>query len=186
MKISELAEASGTAIPTIKFYIREGLLPAGESSSRTQARYSDEHLRRLDLIAILQAELGMSVEKIGEVLREADRGGGAMLAMGLRNARASRKRRTADGAPPTVAISEAAASPELKNAWRLVRRLAKSMRWKLEPGSFMAADVAEAVATILRAMPGADIGSSLNEYARAMKSIADWEIPDTFDPDGEP
>lgn len=29
-------------------------------------------------------------------------------------------------------------------------------------------------------------GTSLDEYARAMKAIADWEIPDTFDPEGEP
>lgn len=62
---------------TIKFYIREGQLPAAGTTSRTQARYTAAHLRRLGPISILQAELGMSVEKIGEVSREAGRGGEA-------------------------------------------------------------------------------------------------------------
>jgi DNA-binding transcriptional MerR regulator len=195
MKISELAEASGTPIPTIKFYIREGLLPPGGSTSRTQADYTDVHLRRLELISILQAELAMTVEKIGEVLREAGRGGEAMLAMGLKNAGESRhgSRQGSRGAARASERGHAGARarpdedpPELERAWRLVHRMAKALRWELKPKDPMAKDVAEAVATILRAMPEARIERSLNEYARTMKSIADREIPDSFDPAGEP
>lgn len=195
MKISELAEASGTSIPTIKFYIREGLLPAGGTTSRTQARYTEAHLRRLELISILQTELGMTVDKIGEVLREAGRGGEAMLAMGLRNARESRhgsleaSRKAARGKDRGNAGHRALPDgdpPELVRAWRLVHRMAGTLRWKLKPKDPMAKDVAEAVATILRAMPEARIERSLIEYARAMKSVADREIPDSFDPAGQP
>lgn len=191
MKISELAEASGTSIPTIKYYIREGLMPAGGTTSRTQASYTDGHLRRLDLISILQTELGMTIEKISEVLREAGRGGEAMLAMGLKNARDSRhgKREAAQakarGKPGARALPEEG-PPELGRAWKLLLRTAKTLRWDIHPEDPMARDAAESVAAILRAMPEARIDRSLIEYARAMKSIADREIPDSFDPAGQP
>ena len=57
MRISELSRASGVPIPTIKFYLREGLLPAGTPTALTQAVYADGHLRRLRLIRTL-TEIG--------------------------------------------------------------------------------------------------------------------------------
>jgi DNA-binding transcriptional MerR regulator len=199
MKISELAEASGTSIPTIKFYIREGLLPAGGTTSRTQARYTDAHLRRLELISILQTELGMTVDKIGEVMREAARGGEAMLAKGLSNARESRHgsrnvsrnvsrkgARGPDGGKAGSRDRPGEDPPELRRAMRCVHRMANALRWKPKPEDPMTMDVVEAVAAILRAMPEARIDKSLIGYARAMKSIADREIPDTFDPAEQP
>ena len=191
MKISELAEASGTSIPTLKYYIREGLLPAGGTTSRTQARYTDAHLRRLELIAILQTELGMTVDKIGEVIREAGRGGEAMLAMGLSNARESRYGSREGAHRPTRRNARGGDRPcedppESGRALRCVHRMASTLHWKLKPQDPMVKDVAESVAIIMRAMPEARIERSLIEYARAMKSIADREIPDTFDPAGRP
>lgn len=53
MRLSELSERSGIPIATIKYYLREGLLPPGERVSATQARYSEEHLRRLGLARAL-------------------------------------------------------------------------------------------------------------------------------------
>lgn len=176
MKISELAEASGQSIPTIKFYIREQLLPAGSAVAKNQARYGPEHLKRLDLIRVLKTELGMSVEKIREVLEQAEVGGEAMLATGLKNARDSRH------APRR----EEQSSPELGGAWALVTRLETELGWIIHPEDGAAADVAESLATILRVMPEARIDESLPEYARVMKSIADQEIPDSFDPAGDP
>ncbi|GAB3208092.1 MerR family transcriptional regulator [Marinactinospora thermotolerans] len=57
MRISELSRASGVPVATIKYYLREGLLPRGETTSATQAVYSSAHLRRLRLIRAL-AEVG--------------------------------------------------------------------------------------------------------------------------------
>ena len=42
MRIAELSSRSGTSIPTIKYYLREGLLPAGEATGRNQADYGDD------------------------------------------------------------------------------------------------------------------------------------------------
>lgn len=53
MRIGELSRRTGVAIPTIKYYVREGLLPPGELTSPNQADYSEEHERRLRLVRAL-------------------------------------------------------------------------------------------------------------------------------------
>ena len=47
MRIAELSRRSGVSVPTIKYYLREGLLAAGERTGPNQARYDEAHLRRL-------------------------------------------------------------------------------------------------------------------------------------------
>jgi DNA-binding transcriptional MerR regulator len=47
MKLSELSERSGVPPATIKYYLRERLLPPGRRVSATQAEYDESHLRRL-------------------------------------------------------------------------------------------------------------------------------------------
>jgi DNA-binding transcriptional MerR regulator len=69
MKISELSRRSGIPLPTIKFYIREGLLPAGERTAMTQAIYGEEHLERLSLIRALKDDAGLSLATITNMLR---------------------------------------------------------------------------------------------------------------------
>ena len=41
MRISELSAQTGVPVPTIKYYLREGLLPEGERSAPTQAAYGE-------------------------------------------------------------------------------------------------------------------------------------------------
>ncbi|NUU20331.1 MAG: MerR family transcriptional regulator, partial [Streptomycetaceae bacterium] len=61
MRIAELSRATGVPVPTIKYYVREGLLPPGELTSRTQAQYGDAHVRRLKLVRALVEVGGVSV-----------------------------------------------------------------------------------------------------------------------------
>lgn len=70
MRIAELSERSGVPIPTIKYYLREGLLPRGEATGRNQARYGNEHLSRLRLVRALTTVGGLSVSTVREVLAE--------------------------------------------------------------------------------------------------------------------
>jgi DNA-binding transcriptional MerR regulator len=65
MRMRELEQHSGVGRETIRFYIREGLLPDPERQGRTSARYSTEHLVRLKAIRRLAAEryLPLSVIK---------------------------------------------------------------------------------------------------------------------------
>jgi len=53
VRISDLSQQAGVPVATIKFYLRERLLPPGIPTGRNQADYGEEHLRRLALIRAL-------------------------------------------------------------------------------------------------------------------------------------
>jgi len=72
MKVSELSSRSGVAIPTIKFYLREGLLAPGALTSPNQASYDDSHLARLTLVRALIDVGGLSVASVRRVLAAVD------------------------------------------------------------------------------------------------------------------
>lgn len=72
MRISELAEQSGMPIATLKFYIREGMLPRGEATSATRAEYGEEHLVRLRLISALADVRGLPLTRVKEILALVD------------------------------------------------------------------------------------------------------------------
>jgi DNA-binding transcriptional MerR regulator len=59
-------------VPTIKYYLREGLLPAGELSSPNQASYDETHVRRLRLIRALIDLAQVPVAKVKEILESLD------------------------------------------------------------------------------------------------------------------
>ncbi len=71
MKISELSATTGVAVPTIKYYLREQLLPEGERSSPTQASYGEAHVKRLGVIRALIAA-GVSIAEVRRVLDTLD------------------------------------------------------------------------------------------------------------------
>ncbi len=68
MKISALSSATGVPIATVKYYLREGLLPPGARTARNQADYGDDHLRQLRLIRALIEVGGLSVAAVRDVL----------------------------------------------------------------------------------------------------------------------
>ncbi|MCY1016119.1 MerR family transcriptional regulator [Pyxidicoccus sp. MSG2] len=72
MRISELVERTGVPLATIKYYLREGLLPAGEATAATRAEYGEVHVRRIAVIRALTETVGLSVQKAREVLRLID------------------------------------------------------------------------------------------------------------------
>lgn len=70
LRIGELAEASGVPVPTIKHYLREGLLPEPVKTSRNMAYYPPEFVERIRLIKQLQEERFMPLKAIKSVLDE--------------------------------------------------------------------------------------------------------------------
>ena len=56
MKISELVQSAGVPASTIRFYIKEGLLPAPIKTGKTSAYYSKTHLERITYIKEQTAE----------------------------------------------------------------------------------------------------------------------------------
>jgi len=74
MKISELSARTGVSIPTLKFYLREGLLPSGRLSSPNQADYDESHVRRAALIRALRDVAGLSIAKIRTIVEALNHG----------------------------------------------------------------------------------------------------------------
>jgi DNA-binding transcriptional MerR regulator len=70
LRMGELAEASGVPAPTIKHYLREGLLPEPVKTSRNMAYYPPEFVDRIKLIKQLQEERFMPLRAIKLVLDE--------------------------------------------------------------------------------------------------------------------
>lgn len=79
LKMSELVEASGVPAPTIKHYLREGLLPDPVKTSRNMAWYRPETVERIRLIKRLQEERFMPLKAIRALLDEDPSQAEAML-----------------------------------------------------------------------------------------------------------
>ncbi|HEX6665318.1 MAG TPA: MerR family transcriptional regulator [Solirubrobacterales bacterium] len=79
LRMGELAEASGVPVPTIKHYLREGLLPEPVKTSRNMAYYPPEFVERIRLIKRLQEERYMPLKAIRKVLEEDPARASAML-----------------------------------------------------------------------------------------------------------
>lgn len=68
MQLSELSRQSRVPVPSIKFYLREGLLHRGQPLSPRTSAYDASHLRRLELVKILIDVQGLSVAGTRKVL----------------------------------------------------------------------------------------------------------------------
>lgn len=72
MKVSELSDRSGLPVQTIKYYIREGLLPKGAATAATRAEYDDRHLDRLRLIRALREVGDLPIASVKRVVDAVD------------------------------------------------------------------------------------------------------------------
>jgi DNA-binding transcriptional MerR regulator len=70
LRMGALVEASGVPAPTIKHYLREGLLPEPVRTSRNMAYYPPEFVDRIRLIKQLQEERFMPLRAIKSLLEE--------------------------------------------------------------------------------------------------------------------
>ena len=71
MRIGNLAEVTGTAIETIRFYEREGLIPAARRADNNYRMYTSAHAERLAFIRHCR-NLGMTLDEIRTLLRVRD------------------------------------------------------------------------------------------------------------------
>jgi DNA-binding transcriptional MerR regulator len=174
MKISELSRRAQVPLPTIKFYIREGLLPAGARTGRNQAEYSDEHLERLSLIRALRDDAGLSVAAIGRALSAAD------AAVSHDFVRAAIDAIERPSGPPVDEKSK-----EYRTAHDAVKALARDNGWALDDTSLAMRDAARALTVITRSF-FPEVAQFLAPYAEAVTIMARMEIPDGWRPDEAP
>jgi DNA-binding transcriptional MerR regulator len=83
MRMAELSAESGVPVATVKYYLREGLLPAGRRIGPNQAQYSRGHLKRLRLVCALREIGGLSLAEVAEVLAVLDAGRESPVVLGV-------------------------------------------------------------------------------------------------------
>ena len=73
MRISELADATGFPVATIKYYLREGLLPVADKRAERLAEYDERHVSRLGLIKLLREVGDIPIEGLRQLVRASER-----------------------------------------------------------------------------------------------------------------
>ncbi|MGI8627222.1 MAG: MerR family transcriptional regulator [Geodermatophilaceae bacterium] len=160
MRISELSRRSGVPVGTVKYYLREGLLPAGEPTAATQAQYGEEHVSRLGMIRALLGTGGLSISTAREVLAAVDNP--ALSAHDMIGA--------AHSALPTMVHDE---RPDLSEAQTHLRRWG----WQVHDESPAVSVLAQALQALRLA--GFDASDSmLDRYARAAHDIGAQDVAD--------
>lgn len=73
MRISEVGRQAGVPVATVKYYLREGLVPPGRATSPNQAQYDDTHVERVRLVRALTEVGGLGLATVSRVLAVIDR-----------------------------------------------------------------------------------------------------------------
>jgi DNA-binding transcriptional MerR regulator len=164
VRISELSRASGVPLPTIKYYLREGLLPPGSLTAPNQADYGDAHLHRLRLVRALMEVGGLGVAAVRAVLDAIadDRlPTGAVVAMAHR----------ALGPPPDAG----AVGEEVARARAEVDRFLRDLGWRVSPDAPARRALADALVALWRLGRDAD-AEVFRPYAMAADQLAAYEL----------
>jgi len=158
LRVSELVRRTGTPLATVKFYLREGLLPAGRATAATQADYTEEHVRRIAVIRALSDVAGLPLAKIKAILAVIDSPGDDLFAaLGA-----------AVGALPPYPSPE---DPDLPRARAAVDRL--GLQW--DPDYAATAQLERALAAAEAAgLPISD--ERLAVYGRVLGELAEYDI----------
>lgn len=165
--MSELSEASGVAVPTIKYYLREGLLPGGVRTAANQARYGDDHVRRLRLIRAL-VEIGdLTLATVATVLAAVD----------------DQRRSMHDVLGEvhhalTMRGAATEASGDIDDTMAEIDAFIEALGWQVDPGAPARRELARVLVTLRRLGWKVDT-KAFDRYARAANQLAAWEIQQT-------
>jgi DNA-binding transcriptional MerR regulator len=164
MQMSELSRRSGVPIPTIKYYLREGLMLPGIATAATRAEYGEPHLRRLRLIRALLEVGGLPVASIRRIIAALDDETVSLhVLFGT----------VQYALPPHV--SPWPGNADWQAAEREVDALITELGWQVEPDSPARGLLAGALVALGR-LDQAPAGPSLGVYAEAVRRLAGLEI----------
>jgi DNA-binding transcriptional MerR regulator len=161
--MKELSEASGVPVATIKFYLRERLLPAGERTHPNQSQYTDAHVRRIRLIRALVEVGGLTVAGARGVIAVLDLPGQSVHnVLGL-----AQHAMAPPSSPPDT--------DEFRAARSRVEETLERLGWDISPEN----PGMDGAATALSTMVGLHqprLVDSLEPYARAAEAIATADL----------
>ena len=159
MWMGELSARSGVPVATVKYYLRAGLLPGGESTGATRARYDEAHVRRLRLIRALAEVGGLRLDDVRRVLDAVDDD-----ALSLHDVLSTAHSR----------LSAGQGEPS-QDARARVAALARRRRWRVDASGAHATALARALDTLAELdAPLTDEG--LDSYAATADGIAEREF----------
>jgi DNA-binding transcriptional MerR regulator len=164
MRIGDLARRGGVSLPTVRYYLRAGLLPAGRATAANQAEYGDRHLHRLNVLFVLLDVGGMSVagaRAVLEAIEDSTVSPYGLLALAGRAGATSRLRVLApadhqavrDDLSGTLAAHGMSAGPDARPLDRLTDAYAAARR-----------------------LGFAELEDALDRYAGAASRLVDWDV----------
>jgi DNA-binding transcriptional MerR regulator len=164
MRIAELSRQSGVPVATIKYYMREGLLPRGELTSPNQADYDKRHVRRLKLIRALVEVGDLSIAETRDVLASIDSPGKTLHEM-LGKAQFA----------VTPSFERNVDEESWASAARKVEELVRSRGWQVQATNPAWQMLARVLAT-LQELGQDDLAALLDDYADAAEKLAEAEV----------
>ncbi|MER8187025.1 MerR family transcriptional regulator [Kitasatospora sp. NPDC094015] len=171
MRIGELSSRTGVPVPTIKYYLREGLLPAGELTSPNQAQYGEAHVHRLKLVRAMIDVGRLSIASARDVLAALDTPGGSLhdtLGVALTAVTAPM--------PATVPGGESATESAVREQAELaVEQLVTRVGWQVGPESPARQALAQVIVTF-RTLGQGELVGLLDDYAVAAERLAAAEV----------
>ncbi len=166
MRMGELGHATGVPVPTIKYYLREGLLPSGERTHPNQAAYGPEHVRRVRLIRALIEVGGLSVATARDVLALLD-----APEQNLHSVLGTAQAAIAQTAPPIDPEVDPDGAAARARARHAVDDLLARLGWFVSDASPGRAALADVLATLHR-LQHDDLAALVDPYAAAALTCA--------------
>ena len=164
MRISELSESSGVPVPTIKFYLREGLLHPGEKITPRLTSYDDTHRMRLGLLRVLREVGDVPVDRLGQLV-------------GTTESRHSTVHEMLAAASVALAPKPAPAGPERDTVRAMADGLIDRAGWtRVSPDSVDRDNLASVLEAIGRYQTHDSDPAAVMPYVRAADQIARGEI----------
>jgi DNA-binding transcriptional MerR regulator len=157
MLMSELSARSDTPVPTLKFYLREGLLHPGEALSQTRSAYDESHVRRVGVIRALTETVGLSVQQVRGVLEVIDDPGPSLFeAFG----------RALDQLPPSAPVAD---------DYPRARAVIETLGWVYDP-RYVAVRQLEQALTAAESLGVPLDDERLAAYAPHVRAIAEFDV----------
>ncbi|WP_114558915.1 MerR family transcriptional regulator [Desertihabitans aurantiacus] len=172
MRMAELSARSGVPAATIRYYLREGLLAAGQLTSPNQAVYDDSHVRRLRLVRALLDVGGLSIEAAKGVIAAMEaKSGNEFAVLGQVQYGLTTGRKPSAKEPPAQALDR-------------VDDLIARRGWRVRENNPARSSLASALAT-LQGVGREELLAALDDYAAAAEGLARREVEELLALEGE-
>lgn len=167
MQLFELVQESGVPAATVKYYLREGLLPPGRKVSARVSEYDETHVRRLRLIRVLREVGGLSVAALRDIVETAEDEALTAQAMFCR---------TADAIAPAL-VARPADDGHRAEAERMAEQVVSDVGWtRVRPEAADRESLVSVLEALLGAGPLTPYPAMVRWYADQADAIARFEI----------